>query len=618
MPSETSFFDMALFKKNLTRWWPIWASYLTIWFFIMPIQVLILPDPQAGYHFDFESLIQNLCNFHIFFAAIYGVICAMAVFSYLYSPRSANFYGSLPVRREGIFLTQFVSGYLFTQLPNILLTLVTILFGACRGILNIEIVLAWLIIGGGEMLFFYSFAVFCAMFAGHILAGPVFYGIFNFISLAFMELLEALAGIFYTGFAGFGSGVTNAVAWLTPVEKLFGVGWNTRPSPGSGTFLFRMLESSFWVSIGGYALAGILLAGLSFLLFRSRKLESAGDVVAVPFMRPVFKYGVAVCAGMFLGYLTSGLLGIGSLLWAILVWAAIGCFAAQMILEKTFRVFSKWKSVLVMTVVLAGMLAVMAFDLTGYETRVPESADVESVTFHLFSGYPYDSSHEDVTVTDGETIAKVVALHKSIVRDYKSGEANSPVLHQTANFRVTYHTKHGTISRTYSFYYDESLLNVPDSTAYALESIYSDPELTRRTYGLDSLREYLDGGGRDCTVYYSYWGEDRDSPANLYPETAGQDSLNIQNYSNIVALLDAIDADIEAGGIRRRVTDVYDSHTSQSIRIEWGTWYYENSAGGVIYLDLNEQCDNTLRALQKLIPSEIASQNLTVPSEQGK
>ena len=46
-----------------------------------------------------------------------GLVCAMAVFSYLYSSRSACMMHALPLRREALFLTQYLAGLSFLLLP---------------------------------------------------------------------------------------------------------------------------------------------------------------------------------------------------------------------------------------------------------------------------------------------------------------------------------------------------------------------------------------------------------------------------------------------------------------------------------------------------------------------
>ena len=68
--------------------------------------------------------------------------------------------------------------------------------------------------------------------------------------------------------------------------------------------------------------------------------------MAVKLVRPLFKYGVALCAGltggMFTYELLSGLSDLTLMGW-ILFWGLAGYFAAEMLLRKSFRVLAAWK-----------------------------------------------------------------------------------------------------------------------------------------------------------------------------------------------------------------------------------------------------------------------------------
>ena len=47
----------------------------------------------------------------------YAILCAMAVWSYLYNARSVGMMHSLPIRREGLFLTNLLSGLAMMAIP---------------------------------------------------------------------------------------------------------------------------------------------------------------------------------------------------------------------------------------------------------------------------------------------------------------------------------------------------------------------------------------------------------------------------------------------------------------------------------------------------------------------
>ena len=105
-------------------------------------------------------------------ALVFGVLAAMAVCSHLYNARSANFFGSLPIRREGLFVTHYLAGLAFLLAPSGVVFVLTLLIEAAGGTVALAPLGFWLAVTCGECLFFYSLAVFCGMFTGHILAHP--------------------------------------------------------------------------------------------------------------------------------------------------------------------------------------------------------------------------------------------------------------------------------------------------------------------------------------------------------------------------------------------------------------------------------------------------------------
>ena len=42
MQSKTSFFNRTIFRKTVSRFWPLWAAHLVIWIIILPIPLLML------------------------------------------------------------------------------------------------------------------------------------------------------------------------------------------------------------------------------------------------------------------------------------------------------------------------------------------------------------------------------------------------------------------------------------------------------------------------------------------------------------------------------------------------------------------------------------------------
>ena len=120
MQSKTSFFNRTLFRKNLSRYWPLWgfASFVG---FLAPAALLVRVI-QSG-----ETSVAPLRVREIYYYLVadavpivsiaYAILCAMAVWSYLYNARSVGMMHSLPIRRQGLFLTNLLSGLAMMAIP---------------------------------------------------------------------------------------------------------------------------------------------------------------------------------------------------------------------------------------------------------------------------------------------------------------------------------------------------------------------------------------------------------------------------------------------------------------------------------------------------------------------
>ena len=584
MRSGTSFFNWTVFRKNFLRFWPVWASCLVVWLIAMPINGLMsLSRGAAGkaalIRFA-ESTVRSFCGGNplaMAVAVIGGVIAAMAVCSHLYNSRSANFMGSLPVRREGLFLSHYLSGLAMLVLPNVAVFLLTLLVEAAGGAVAMQPLAFWLLYLSALEFFFYSFAVCIGMFAGHILALPIFYIIFNLFALVAYWLLMWVMEAFYYGFSGFGDGAMKVVRWLTPAWGLYTVKLQSSSNTG------YTVESGYVLAV--YAAIALVLTVCALLLYRCRSLESAGDVVAVRAMRPVFRYGVAICAGLSLGFLTGSVLGADELVYmiAILFWGVAGCFVAQMILDKTVRVFRKWKGAAATALVFLALFAVVGFDLTGYETRVPAADQVESVRIEGLLSYPSDGCyHLEENSRDLAVIADVVALHRALAAD-RTVDENS---YRSNYLKVTYTLKNGsTLSRHY--------YSIPAAaeTSSLAQAVLDNRSLIWDSYGFDVLEDTAARLVEVSVLLYT----DESYMGGSYVH--GQDAQ---------ALLDAVVRDFEAGriGIRRLMTN-------DALEEEWSSdltelsFQFETARNGVtgirkIYIKVPETATETWAVLAGL------------------
>lgn len=488
MQSKKLCFNKTLIRHNLGQYWPVWAAYAVIWFFLLPLPLLNnLRSPWSDpYYMTTRGILDLALYGGTIMSAIFGGLAAMAGFGYLYNPKSSGFMSSLPIKRGDLFLTQFFTWLGVLLGVNVLLFLATLGAEAVHGYVNLPFLLQWLAINSMLNILFYGFAVFCAMLTGSLLVLPVLYTVLNFT----VYVLENIVRIILTNVVYGLSNVSTSLEFLSPIVRLL-TGGQLISSTFSETNASALPVHQFtgYPLLLSYLAAGLIFAALAFLLYRRRAMESATDVVAVKALRPLFKYCFTFGCSLVIGYLLYNLLfgrgfnysGLGagptlSLvgLAAMLVFGGfVGYFAACMLLNKTFTVFKgNWRGFLVSAAVILALLTACELDLFGYERRVPDSADVVSV-YVSTSGWNTD-------IRDPANIEAFTDLHRSIVANKSIHESlyeNKDFDTRGFSLRVNYELTDGSfLSRRYSIVY------IPDSTgpesadAYRLNALFNTRE----------------------------------------------------------------------------------------------------------------------------------------------
>lgn len=515
MLSVTSCFNKTLFKKNLQRFWPLWLGYALIWFVILPL--IQFSDLLYGYMNGntlavSRTILEVSVIGGLIMGVIFGLLFAMAEFSYLSNGRATQGLHALSARRETFYITNYLSG-LFCQLSTLAATFV--LTGVIT-LFNLTFDLSALVRGFLVctlfVVFFYSFGVFCMMFSGQALAAPVFYGILNFLSIAMETLLRTFAGSFLYGYNdSLNEMYTDFLCpvWMFADNVDIRTIRETQPMlNNAGVYEMQHVTVGYELEgfgiILAYALVGVVLAVLGLLVYRRRASEETGTVVAIPWARPIFKYGVALCAAfsagqllyylLFGNYVGSNKLFLPGMLGCITVAGLLGFFAAEMLLKKRFNVFRSSLGgaiAVVSTLVIIGVG--MSFDPTGYETYTPDAEDVEYVYVNFYS----DGVDFYEEVYDKETIEALITAHKAVI-----AEKDKMLSYRDGNYG---HVNDDLIDDSYFHF----------SVRYYLDN---DREVRRQYNGGHILREEL----ADPTSFASAITEFINMPEASYTRTLGR------------------------------------------------------------------------------------------------
>lgn len=499
MQSKTSFFNRTLFRKNLSRYWPLWgfASFVG---FLAPAALLVRVI-QSG-----ETSVEPLVVREIYYylvadavpiiSLVYAILCAMAVWSYLYNARSVGMMHSLPIRREGLFLTNLLSGLAMMAIPYLVAGgLGTLLFACCGGfdawgtLVTVLAVIA-------QSVTFFGLATFCAFLTGNIFALPVLYFLLNFLA----PLGDWLCNLFARGFLfGFTADYSGTVDFLCPMvyltQRLYVNSEYETVRDSALEYQNRLtsvtLENA-WL-IAAYAAAGLVFLALAYLLYRRRESERAGDVVAVRVFRPVFRFGVAALSALLGGRLLYALLWESfqagdtftpvPLAVCLIVAGLIGYYAASMLLAKSLRVFrGSVVGALCLVAACVAFCAGMRYDLFGIERRIPAEGEIAQLEIYLARNTYYLTPEDQPELLSGaQDLQRTLIAQKDLIRSnyetYRHGGSSSDPDAST-NIRYTYTLKNGaTVERFYTVSFARSDLQTSGSYANVMDSFVNSPAL---------------------------------------------------------------------------------------------------------------------------------------------
>lgn len=389
MRSAKSFFNGAIARSDLRRYWPVLFLYAGLWLLFLPIPVWNRAAERNPALVNLTELCADTYATAVVLALIFGGMMAMASFSYLMNPRSVGAMHALPQRRGTLFWTHFLTGWGMLTAGNLLVALLTAGAALLTGIKLTAALLTWLVVATLLDLIFLALGTLCAMVTGWLLAVPVLYAAVNCLAVALTWLGQQLASLLLIGYAT-PDATPRLTVWLTPVYRLSQELGQIRQKGCTTSYSANIdypsgLTPEGWRAVLVYAAVALVLTVLSRLLYGRRKSELSGDAAAFSWMRPVFRLGVGLVGGLPLGMLLYVLVSVGrsgdfSLARLCVCMAVMGivCYlAAAMLVGKTLRVLPKrLPGAAVTALVLVLLCVALRADVFGYTVRTPQAEDV--------------------------------------------------------------------------------------------------------------------------------------------------------------------------------------------------------------------------------------------------
>ena len=458
MKSKISFFNAGIFKSMLKRFWPLWTAYFAVWFMCLPLPLLVarLQGVKESAVTVVTAAMKTSVEASVVSGFLMGILAAMAVFGFLYNSRSCGMIASTPVRREAVFCSAYLAGALPVIAANLLIAVLNWLFtlssgieGACIFKMN-AILFA---VNSMEFLIFFSISAFIAMLTANIVALPVLYLIFNFVFLGMEYVVRMLYGMFIFGYSDHPDCV---LEFMSPLIYLFTrIGINVNISTESAA-----VSLTNWSALLGYIIAAVVFSVTALLLYRKRRMESAGDVIAVNSLRPVFKFCVTACAALCFGLLffviistlfTSLSMSMLVLSAGLIIGAFIGYFASEMLLKKSFHVFKgSWKGFVITAVLCIVFAFVCVTDLFDLSSQLPDADDIEAISCN--------SEGRGVDIKNRSDIEALLKVNKAIIADRDKYEGlDDTDLENTGYVSILYKLNDGRVfCRGYTLLIDDN------------------------------------------------------------------------------------------------------------------------------------------------------------------
>lgn len=442
MKSKISFFNKAIFKRNMSGGAALWSGFVTMYLITMPLVLYTtLNDGQwirevaedARVRVVEHAVIEHLWNQNMFVPiyACAAIITAMHLFSYLFTSRNSNMMHTYPVNRSSLFGTNYISGIIYLTVPQIFASILVLFVGALSGGGTALVVKSWIIWIGVmfvENLFFFSLSICVLMFVGNIIAVPVLYLILNFFYRGCLMIVEAMV---MAACYGVSSLRGNVIGVLTPVlymSSMIGV----TASSGGDSYTYHMWGTK---ALFGYLAAAALLTLIAWVTYQKKHIETAGDVITVEWMKPIFRWGVAICTSA-LGACFFGAMFLSKSYITIVVFGMItgiiAFFIAQMLMERSFRVFyrKRIRECIVYAAVMCACYISLDADVLGYEKVIPAENEIDMVKVRGEEMNLYAVSEDEISwvrdihkqiidsKSEFESYMKTDGMYQSISLDY--------------------------------------------------------------------------------------------------------------------------------------------------------------------------------------------------------
>ncbi len=441
LPSENKksigkcrFFSTRYFRFLLRTTWPMLVA-LTVVFaisFVVPAAYFASTSFELRYDGYYaadagfrENMVREISEFlaglgmtNIVVAMLAAFVCGLVTMRYVNNKTAVNFYHSLPVRREALYVTSTLATGLYFVIPYVVNAFLAYVILALRRPVSPEhftIVCQAVFLGLLFSLLVYSMTAFAASFCGT--------GLFRIIGTVYVAFLPAVMFLLTLGMANtvnhnsilnFDYYIDHFILKICPVLRVI-----ETINDGSN-YLFvisarTVLAVAFWI---------VLFFVLSFVLYLVRRSESAGTPLIYRTARFIFKY-----ASLYVGTTAFGLLF--ESMFDSEFWTVVGCLIGLIVtfmlvnglMNKSARaIFRGFGGLLIFVAVFVLIFVVLFADVFGMYRNIPSEKIVNYVELTVSNDY--------AVRFEGDEAKHVAAMLEEALKRDRDGEEGSEKGHE--------------------------------------------------------------------------------------------------------------------------------------------------------------------------------------------
>ena len=380
MTSKTLFHNLLL--DDIRRKRGLFIIALISFIFINPISTMMYIERLMN-STEIESMarIRSYCISQISFSywgnsvlpVILSVILAVVSFSFLFSKKKTDLYHSLPVKRETLFFSRYLSGVLIFAVIMLVSSLLNITAMGIKGFSDGQI---WMTAGSTFLyallyfLLFYNLSIAAVMLTGNFWISLAAIGVLFFYIPAVIEIMQGyFSNYMATYYICYGELSTPSIllTFISPVYSLFS----------------KMGENftNVWLRVLVTILSAVLLLAADIWLYKKRPSESSGHALSFPKCESFIRFFITVPFALLGGYYIVSMFPTLSSFWfwfTFLFAGAICHCLLEVLLHFDFRAILKHKLQFLLSLAAAVLIALcFQYDWIGYDSYLPQSSKVE-------------------------------------------------------------------------------------------------------------------------------------------------------------------------------------------------------------------------------------------------